>query len=177
MNTKTRWYLGNLKDNDGKRERVYLEDFKWECDWYWGGGCVTTRHMHTHFDGCFLEVPDIRGHPLGNFVTPWTKLEDYRKKSEKIMSNGCAVWEPLGFFLDNPKYTERQWWRIKDLFKQFYAIKAAAECFQHGGHCTQDARSEWEINKEMAAKLNAHIETVIIPEIRKALDSKADKAE
>jgi hypothetical protein len=56
------------------------------------------------------------------------------------------------------------------LFKQFYVLKAAAEVFQHGGHCTSDGRNPAEINLEMAKALNKHIEGVIILEIRKALD-------
>jgi hypothetical protein len=153
--TKTKWYLGNLKGNHP--EAIYLEDFTWDCGWYWGGGYVGNRNMHCLFDGCFLEVPDHRGHSLGAF-TP------------KNISNGCSVWEKLSTFLDNAQYNENQWWRIKDLFKQFYALKEAAEVFQHGGHCTSDKRDPREINKDMAAALNKHIETVIIPLIRDALN-------
>ena len=115
-------------------------------------------------------MPDIRGHCLGNFITPWTKLPDYlTPESCAVVRNGCSVWEDLGTFLDNAQYTPGEWWRIKDLFKQFYTLRDAAEVFQYGGHCTMDKRNPAEINKEMAATLNKHIETVIIPEIRKAL--------
>ena len=39
-----------------------------------------------------------------------------------------------------------------DLFKQFYALKTAAEVFQYGGggHCISEGRNPAEINKEMA---------------------------
>ena len=164
--TKTKWYLGNLKNSS---ECVYLEDFEWDCGWYWGGGYVGNRNMGCHFDGCFLETPDIRGHALGNFVTPWTVLKDYQKGA-RIVSNGCSVWENLDCFLDNAQYNARQWWRIKDLFKQFYALKAAAEVFWYGGHCTSDKRSEKELSADMAYKINQHIEHVIIPLIRDALN-------
>jgi len=145
-------FLGNTKDT-GKP--VYLKGFKWECGWYWAGGYVVNNQFHTHFNGCFLNVPDYRGHPLGNF-TP------------QNIYNGCSIWEPLSTFLDNSPFTETEWWRIKDLYKQFYAFQATAEAFQFGGHCSS-FHSANEINQEMAKKLNDHIELVIIPEIKKAL--------
>ena len=172
MNDKKRWYLGNTKGS--RSEPVYLEDFIWECGWYWSGGYVGNRNFHCHFDGCFLEVPDIRGHSLGNFITPWTKLPDYIKKEDCTeLRNGCSIWEPLSIFLDNAQYSENEWWRIKDLFKQFYTLKNAAEVFQYGGHCSSQGRNPTELNPEMAKSINKHIETVIIPEIRKALDKSA----
>lgn len=166
--TTTKWYLGNLKNTF---EKVYLEDFEWQCGWYWGGGYVGNKDFHCHFDGCFLKVPDIRGHSLGNFVTPWNNTD----KKGIVISNGCSVWENLDCFLDNTQYNARQWWRIKDLFKQFYTLKAAAEVFQYGGHCTSDNRDPREINKDMAATLNKHIENVIIPLIRGALNKDDEK--
>jgi hypothetical protein len=170
---KKRWYLGRTKGNHS--EAIYLEDFSWDCGWYWGGGYIGNRNMHCHFDGCFLDIPDIRGHSLGGqFVTPWTPESQYLKKADMVViNNGCSVWEPLSFFLDEAQYSEREWWRIKDLFKQFYALRAAAECFQYGGHCTSEARNPLEINKEMQDKINAHIGNVIIPEIRKVLNKEA----
>ena len=166
--TKQNWFLGQIKESGNG---VFLEDFSWDCGWYWGGGYIGNDSFHAHFDDAFLNVPDIRGHVLGNFITPWTTLPDYLKNGKPVtISNGCSVWEPLGTFLDNPQYNENEWWRIKDLFKQFYTLRDAAECFQYGGHCTAGARNPAELNKEMAAKINKHIEVVIIPEIRKALN-------
>lgn len=165
---KKQWYLGKTF-NDG--ELVYLEDFKWECDWYWAGGHIISSQFFCHFDGCFLDVPDSRGHPLGNFLTPWSTVPGYLKENQiKIIRNGAAVWEPLSFFLDDAQYDEEEWWRIKDLFKQFYALKKAAETFLYGGYCTDMRRTPQEINPDMARQINAHIETVVILEIRRALD-------
>jgi len=164
MNDKKRWYLGTTKSG----ESVFVEDFSWDCGWYWSGGYVGDRDFHCHFDSCFLNVPDVRGHALGNFVTPWNT-----KPGAEVVSNGCAVWEPLSKFLDNAQYSENEWWRIKDLYKQFYTLRDAAEVFQYGGHCSSRGRNPAELNKEMAQSINKHIETVIIPEIRKALDKSA----
>jgi len=167
MNKKA-WLLGQTKGEHP--ENVFLYDFQWDCGWYWGGGYIGNRNFHAHFDGAFLKTPDIRGHSLGNFVTPWTKLEEYQKATAKVLRNGAAVWEDLNFFLDNAQYTETEWWRIKDLFKQFYTLRAAAEVFQYGGHCSSVGRTDKELNKGMADSINAQIRDVIIPEIRKALN-------
>ena len=155
----------------GSREPVYLEGFKWDCGWYWGGGYIGNKNFHAHFDGAFLDTPDIRGHVLGNFVTPWTKLEDYRKDGAVVVSNGCSVWEDITTFLDDvPPHISANWWRIKDLYKQFYALRQAADVFQYGGHCSDQGRTEAELNKDQARAINLHIAQVIIPEICKALD-------
>lgn len=167
-NKKFKVLLGYTKKQySGTREPVYLEGFSWDCGWYWGGGYIGNRNFHAHFDGAFLNTPDIRGHVLGNFITPWSNKpqSDY-----VVLSNGAAVWENINVFLDNvPKHISYNWWRIKDLYKQFYSLKSAAETFRHGGHCTSAGRNEEEINKEMEDKINAHIGNVIIPEICKVL--------
>lgn len=158
---KFKVYLGKLKDSG---EPVYLEGFEWSCGWYYGGGYVGNKKFHSHFDGCFLKMPDPRGHVLGNFTTPWDK-----KPGSKVISNGAAVWESLDFFLDDAQFDEKQWWRIKDLYEQFYAIRAAAEVLLHGGHCTEYGRTPSERQPELAGNLNKHLQDVVIPEIMKAL--------
>jgi hypothetical protein len=152
-------------------DTVYLSGFSWDCDWYWGGGYLGNRNLHTHFDGCFLKSPDSRGHSLGNFYDPWTKLPDYLGEEDvKRLNNGAAVWENLDFFLsDCPEHLVKNWWRIKDLYKQFYTLRDAAGVFQYGGHCTGAGRNPDETNIWQANLINCHIETVIIPEIMKAL--------
>jgi hypothetical protein len=156
--------LGYTKESTP--EAIYLRDFSWDCDWYWGGGYIGNRKLHTHFDSCFLDTVDIRGHNLGRFCTPWDKEEGYA-----VVTNGCSVWEPIEFFLDgSPDHVKKNWWRIKDLFKQFYTYRKAAECFHHGGHCTSEMRCAEEIVPDMAQVLNDHIFKVIIPEVYKAFE-------
>lgn len=171
-NTKFKILLGYTKPKQyGQRRPVYLEGFEWDCGWYWGGGYIGNKDFHAHFDGAFLNTPDIRGHSLGNFITPWTLLPEYiKKESCVVVSNGCSVWENITTFLDDvPAHISKRWRRIKDLYKQFYILKEAAETFLHGGHCTSEGRNPAEVNKEMAAQINDHIYMVIIPEIVKAL--------
>lgn len=162
--SKQKWLLGYTKPGMyGERRGVYLEDFSWDCGWYWGGGYIGNKHFHAHFNGAFLEIPDIRGHVLGRFVTPW----HHDKTNAVVIDNGASVWEPIETFLDDvPPHISANWWRIKDLFKQFYALKEAAEVFHHGGHCTPKDRHPDEINPEMERAINQHIEKVVIREIR-----------
>lgn len=171
-NYKFKVFLGTTKPNlYGEKTNVYLTGFSWDCDWYWGGGYIKTKNMHTHFNSCFLDIIDSRGHCLGNFFDPWTTIPNYIKPENVIIiKNGCSIWEDLETFLDNiPEHISKNWWRIKDLYKQFYILRRSAETFQLGGHCTSDNRNPKEINKKMADNINKHIETVIIPEIIKVL--------
>lgn len=164
--TQNKVYLGKTKSEFGRSEPIYLFDFSWDCGWYWGGGYIGNKNMHCHFDGCFLNTPDIRGHSLGSFITPWSEKPKYCD-NPVVLTNGCSIWEPLSTFLDNPKFDEKTWWRVKDLFKQFYRLRDAAEVFRHGGNCTPNGRTENEVNVEMAKSINLHIQNVVIPEIRK----------
>lgn len=153
----------------GERRLVFLTGFSWDCGWYWGGGCIGNKDFHAHFDGAFLETPDIRGHSLGDFITPWQQKGPH----SVVVSNGCSVWEPIETFLDDvPEHISKNWWRIKDLYKQFYALRAAAEVFHSGGHCTSKGRTPGEIDPEKEKLINEHIATVIIPAICDVLQVK-----
>lgn len=178
MVKEKRWLLGYLK---GTNKPVYLFGFEWSCNWYWGGGYIGNNQFHAHFDGAFLKSPDSRGHALDSghfvFMDPWTIPNKHINPDNiKRLSNGAAIWENLDFFLDGAQYSTKEWWRIKDLFVQFYRLRDAAEVFQYGGHCTSN-RTEKEIVPDMAASINRHIKEVIIPLIEEALDKKPVKTE
>ena len=58
--------------------------------------------------------------------------------------------------------TQDQWWIIRDLFMQAYALKAAAEVYQYGGHQTmRPGITDCIKNLEMAARINKDLETVL----------------
>lgn len=159
-----RVYLGTTKHWGHNNEKIYLTGFKWDCNWYYGGGYLESKSMHTHFNNCFLETIDTRGHSLGNFCDPW-----YVKEGYTIIRNGCSVWEDLDVFLNDAQFNSKEWWRIKDLYKQFYTLREIASCFQYGGHCTSKGRDPLEIDKSVANRVNLQIQDVIIPQIMKAL--------
>lgn len=60
------------------------------------------------------------------------------------------------------KLTDVQWWVIRDLFMQAYALKRAAEVYRYGGHQTS-APGITDIlkNPEKTAQLNADLEIVL----------------
>lgn len=144
-------YLGDCK-NTGYG--IYLTGFSWDCNWYYGGGYLgyynkigrPSLQIHTHFDVIFL--------------------------NQKIENNRTALWYNLKDLVDNPQFNNNEWWRIKDLYKQFYISRDCAEVFQYGGNCISEGRSKNEINKDMADKINKHIENNIISEIKKILKVK-----
>lgn len=125
--------LGRSKEQGSA---VWLYDFSYDCDWYWGGGYLGNNNLHYH-------------------------LESYMKKGMSFHETLKADFKGLDEKLDL--------WRFCDLFIQFYAYKKAAECFQYGGHQTSRGRTEAEINKTMADRINSHIKNVIIPEIYKVV--------
>ena len=142
-NFKFKVYLGKDKET---KERVYLTGFSWDCGWYYGGGYLSTISSHTHFDSVFINA--------------------------KTKDNITTIWKDLSELLDDSQFDSNEWWRIKDLYKQFYSLKDTAEVFKCGGACTSENRNPEELNKDMAYKINLHIQDVIIPEIIKALKCK-----
>ena len=58
--------------------------------------------------------------------------------------------------------TQDQWWIIRDLFTQAYALQKAAEVYQYGGHQTLNPGiTDCIKNLEMAALINKDLEIVL----------------
>jgi len=132
-------YLLGRRRADNKK--VYLENFSWDCGWYWSGGYLevlnrphTDISMHYHFE---------------------------RFGKDNNLKDGFD-----NEFKDTP-FTEDEIWRLCDLFKQFYTLRECAEVFKWGGSYTSKGRTKQEIKPKLNITLNRHIETVIIPEILK----------
>lgn len=63
---------------------------------------------------------------------------------------------------ESTKITEAKWWIIKDLFKQAYALKNAAEVYQYGGHCCGEKEIISLIrSKEKAEAINDDLKVVL----------------
>ena len=134
------WLLGKTEDG----QRIYLEDFKWDCGWYWGGGYLKwyargakAWHSHTHFGSTFGDYTDTH--------------TGYNKHIKHSVLNDEEVW------------------RLCDLMRQFYCYREAAECAQYGGHMTSKGRKKEELNKDLGAAINKQIE-IVIREVRILLD-------
>ncbi len=64
-------------------------------------------------------------------------------------------------FTDTP-YGDTEWWIVRDLFIQAYALKKAAEVYRIGGHQTTVAGlTDIIINVDMATRLNGDLECVL----------------
>ena len=134
------WLLGKTEDG----QRIYLEDFKWDCGWHWGGGYLKwfsrdakARHSRTNFDNTFGDRSDTH----------------------------------TGYY-EHIKYSvldDEEVWRLCDLMRQFYFYREAAECAQYGGHMSSTSRAEDEINTDLGRYINEQIE-VVIREVRLLLD-------
>jgi hypothetical protein len=58
--------------------------------------------------------------------------------------------------------TDKEWWVIRDLFVQAYALKKCAEVYQYGGHqITQRGVTDIIKNDAKAKELNADLERVL----------------
>lgn len=133
---------------------VYLQDFSWDCGWYWGGGYVQTYYKnnssmntHTHFDSLFFNG-------TSQLVT---------------IPNGIRNIDVVRNTFAKSSLTENEWWRLMDLMKQFYAHKESASAFHMGGHYTSTGRTKAELSEVMCNSINLHIKENVIPEIQKLL--------
>ena len=62
----------------------------------------------------------------------------------------------------NPTFSDEDWWVIRDLFKQAYALQAAAEAYQYGGHQTsRPGVTDILKSPEKAAILNADLKLIL----------------
>lgn len=59
------------------------------------------------------------------------------------------------------KITDKEWWIIKDLFKQAYALKECAEVYQYGGHCTTTEETKVIKSLDVAKMLNQDLKIVL----------------
>jgi hypothetical protein len=59
-------------------------------------------------------------------------------------------------------FSNKDWWILRDLFKQAYALKRAAEIYQYGGHqTTLEDVTDILKNAEKAKQLNADLEIIL----------------
>jgi len=78
---------------------------------------------------------------------------------DSLIGKECSV---NNIFDKGTKITQDQWWIIRDLYTQAYALKGAAEVYQYGGHqITKEGITDCIKNLEMATKINADLEIVL----------------
>ena len=128
--------LGKLQGDAGTfadGENVWLEKHKWDCDWYWGFGYIGNKRCHFHFDS-LLNIKDSKG--LVKYVA--------------------------SDLFESTKITDKEWWIMRDLFVQAYALRKAAEVYQYGGHqSSYPGVTDVIKNKVAADQINADLEKVL----------------
>lgn len=136
MSSNEKIILGRLKSDAGTfadGELVYLSKHGWDCNWYWGFGYLGNSRSHFHFDS-LLSISDGKG------------------------SIKCLASE----LFSETNISDADWWVIRDLFVQAYALKKAAEVYQYGGQQTSRSNLTDIIkNKDRAKEINADLEVVL----------------
>lgn len=128
--------LGTFRGDAGTSadgEAVYLTKHKWDCGWYWGLGYVGNRNCHFHFDSLLY----IKG------------------KDGKVKFTASDLFSETNI-------TDKEWWIIRDLFVQAYALQKAAEVYHHGGH-QSFTKGVTDIIRDdgLVKRINADLEKVL----------------
>lgn len=90
--------LGNSSENGNN---ISLDDFSWDCGWYWGGGYLGNRNCHYHVSSYF---------------------------GKERMNAFDAIKQDFGNSLD---MTDAELYRFLELFNQFYKLRDAADVLHH----------------------------------------------
>lgn len=137
------------KDPDGTK--YWLEQARWDCDWYWGGGYVRTYtnnnrpenardiKSHTHFDSMFMN------------------------KGKNAHDAFCE------FFKETP-FTDSEIWKICELMKSFYIAREYSDMIYRGGaHYTTNPASDVIKSQDEYKRINEIVIPSIMQELYKIL--------
>ena len=128
----------------GKDEQgvyYWLEQPKWECDWYWGFGYIETYTNNTRPD----LARDIASH----------------QHADRFMSEFFTEWNNSKPILKEATFTTEEGWELSELFAQFYFLREAAENFGRGkAHCANTKIDLWK-KPELVKEINE----TILPEV------------
>jgi len=147
---------------DKRGTKFWLEAPSWACDWYWAFGYVETYTQnwapskardiasHQHIDSSFMDIderyyPGMGGHYANIYGSP-----QFGKTT----------------------FSEKEGWRLGELFKQFYIMQRMAEfCHDGGAHIAESGVDhgdlsglEARINKEMIPRVTAAVIKILAPE-------------
>lgn len=136
-------------------ELLWLEEPKWDCDWYWGFGYVEVYTSPEHPS----RSRDIRSHShFDGLVGFKTKKGDY-----------------IHHLNESPKMqetvlTDSESWELADLMKTFYTLRKAAEIYHQGNsHVSstavslKDAQMAERINQIHLPKIFARVLEILTP--------------
>ena len=113
-------------------EKLWIEKHRFDCGWYWAFGYIGNRNLHMH-------ISSMIEHP-----------EQYNQK-----------WTDVDFQFSSTWLSQEQWWILRDLFIQAYALKSAAETYKYGGHQTGKAKPYQIISEKMNEFINNNLEELL----------------
>lgn len=154
---KTIYLLG--QDSEGVN--FWLESPKWDCNWYWGFGYVET---YTNNNNPSI-ARDINSHQHIN--SSFVGSSEYYDREKGCSRKGEYIHNIYDSKeLSKTTFTDKEGWKLSELFKQFYLLKEMAS-FTHKtpsaglttspvDHGDLSAMHE-EINKVMIPKITAEI--------------------
>ena len=136
-------------------EYLWLEEGKWDCDWYWGFGQTETytNNRHPHLSR------DISSH------THWDGHVGVKKANNEYVSHFNEVEE-----LEETVLTETESWKLSDLMQSFYTLRKAAELFHQGGSNLTTVEELSLKNKSMENKINGKLIPKIMEQVYKILE-------
>ncbi|MFA5772755.1 MAG: hypothetical protein WC974_08515 [Thermoplasmata archaeon] len=150
-----------LLGKDSQGQNYWLEEPKWDCEWYWGFGYVET---YTNNKNPRI-AKDISSHQhISGFLGQQEKYDSVK---------GCFVEDDFIHNLYDNKtltettFTEKEGWQLSELFEQFYLLQKMA-AFTHkelpGCHITTSPVNHGNLselhnkpNKEMILLITAKI--------------------
>lgn len=145
-----------LLGTDKEGIKYFLEEARWDCDWYWGGGyvesftnnrnpsCSRDINFHSHFDSMFLN---------GN-------------------KNGFDMFKD--FFAETP-FKDGEIWKICELMKSFYVAREYSDMIYRGGaYYTSNPAKETIMNKDEYTRINKVVIPTIMTELYKILEDKGE---
>lgn len=138
-----------LLGEDKNGIKYWLEEAKWDCDWYWGFGYIETYtnnnnprvaqdiNSHQHFDDLFLNK---------------NIFNSFKEFFKETPLNDGEIWELLGYM------------------KEFYVMEKYSELLKYGNYITEKAKNiTEEKNKEENKKEYERINKILMPELFKKI--------
>lgn len=140
-----------LLGSDRNGKKYWLEQAKWDCGWYWGGGYIESYtnnnfperlidlESHNHFDSLFFK------------------------------GNKNAHDEFLEFFKETP-FSDSEVWKICELMKSFYIAREYSEMIYRGGaNYTTNPAADVIKSQDEYKRINEKVIPSIMSELYKIL--------
>ena len=145
-----------LLGKDKKGTLYWLQEAKWDCDWYWGLGYVQTYtnnknpnkstdiNSHQHFNYLFFNGPS---HGFDNF-----------KK----------------YFIETP-FNDSEIWKIMEIMRTLYTLREYSDTLHRGGsHYTSNPCKDIIKNEDEYKRINEVLIPSLLKEVYKLLGSDDD---